>query len=116
MSSNGTFVFLKTLDQSKNRIPSDMIPLHDDMTISFVNYELKVNLKPMSDSELRQLSQEQEAYFKSRPKGALGFRFDANMPFLADNQSRSMMGSYGGMDNDSNMMKGSEFTAPTQQM
>lgn len=35
-----------------------MIPLHDDMTISFVNYELKVNLVPMTAAELRQLSQE----------------------------------------------------------
>jgi len=35
LSSNGTFIFMKK---------SDLIPLHDDMVISFVNYELKVSL------------------------------------------------------------------------
>lgn len=95
-----------------------MIPLHDDMTISFVNYELKVNLVPMTAAELRQLSQEQEMYFKTRPKGALGFRFDAIMPPVgegSDVNETNMLGSYAG-DNDSTMIKGSEFTAPTQKM
>ena len=27
-----------------NHVPSDLIPLHDEMIISFVNYELKVSL------------------------------------------------------------------------
>ena len=41
-SSNGTYVFMKTLKQIKDHIPSDLIPLHEGMVISFVNYELSV--------------------------------------------------------------------------
>jgi hypothetical protein len=44
LSSNGTFIFMKSMYQMNNHIPSDLIPLHDDMVISFVNYELKVSL------------------------------------------------------------------------
>ena len=42
-SSNGTYVFLKTLHQMKDHIPSDLIPLQEGMIISFVNYELRVS-------------------------------------------------------------------------
>jgi len=41
-SSNGTYVFLKTLKQMKDHMPSELIPLHEGMIISFVNYELRV--------------------------------------------------------------------------
>jgi len=44
LSSNGTFIFMKSMQQMNDHIPSDMIPLHDDMIISFVNYELRVSL------------------------------------------------------------------------
>ena len=44
LSSNGTFIFMKSMTQMNNHVPSDMIPLHDEMVISFVNYELKVSL------------------------------------------------------------------------
>lgn len=44
LSSNGTFIFMKSMQQMNDHVPSDMIPLHDDMVISFVNYELRVRL------------------------------------------------------------------------
>lgn len=47
-SSNGTYIFLKSLQQMKDHIPSDLIPIQDDMIISFVNYELRVKLEPKS--------------------------------------------------------------------
>lgn len=45
LSSNGTYVFLKTHDQMNFHQPSDLIPVHNDMIISFVNYELRVRLE-----------------------------------------------------------------------
>jgi len=45
LSSNGTFVFMKSLGQIAEHQPSDLIPLHDGMVISFINYELRVNLE-----------------------------------------------------------------------
>lgn len=47
-SSNGTYIFLKTHDQMKTHMPSDLIPVQDDMIISFVNYELRVRLEAKS--------------------------------------------------------------------
>merc|ERR1712178_489360 len=44
LSSNGTFVFMKSMQQMSDHEPSDMIPLHDGMVISFINYELHVKL------------------------------------------------------------------------
>ena len=39
-SSNGTFVFMKSLGQMEDHEPSDLIPLFNGMVISFINYEL----------------------------------------------------------------------------
>lgn len=50
LSSNGTFVFMKSLSQIAEHQPSDMIPLHDGMVISFINYELRVNLEKKDPS------------------------------------------------------------------
>ena len=50
-SSNGTFVFLKTLKQKYYHMPSDLIPLHDGMVLSFVNYELRVSFENKSGYE-----------------------------------------------------------------
>ena len=33
VSSNGTFIFMKSMQQMNNHVPSDMIPLHDEMII-----------------------------------------------------------------------------------
>ena len=45
LSSNGTFVFMKSHGQMQEHEPSDLIPLHDGMVISFINYEIRVNLE-----------------------------------------------------------------------
>ena len=44
-SSNGTFVFMKSQQQMLDHEPSSLIPLHDGMVISFINYEIRVNLQ-----------------------------------------------------------------------
>lgn len=59
LSSNGTFVFMKSMSQMDNHEPSDMIPLHNNMTISFINYELHVQILPKDPSEI-QVYQEEE--------------------------------------------------------
>lgn len=52
MSSNGTFVFMKSFNQMDDHEPSDIIPLFNGMTISFINYELQVRIEPKSQDEL----------------------------------------------------------------
>lgn len=52
LSSNGTFVFMKSLQQMDDHEPSDVIPLFNGMTISFINYELQVRIEPKSQEEL----------------------------------------------------------------
>ena len=44
-SSNGTFVFMKNQQQMTDHEPSSLIPLHDGMVISFINYEIRINLE-----------------------------------------------------------------------
>jgi pSer/pThr/pTyr-binding forkhead associated (FHA) protein len=51
LSSNGTFVFMKSHGQMVDHEPSDLIPLSDGMVISFINYEIRVNLEK-KDSEI----------------------------------------------------------------
>lgn len=53
LSSNGTFIFMKSMQQMNDHVPSDMIPLHDDMVISFVNYELRVRLEQKTNDEIK---------------------------------------------------------------
>lgn len=43
---------MKSMQQMNDHIPSDLIPLHDDMIISFVNYELRVSLHQKTSDEL----------------------------------------------------------------
>jgi hypothetical protein len=40
-----------------------MIPLYDGMTISFVNYELKVSLQPYTATEHKTLQHETDMWF-----------------------------------------------------
>lgn len=42
----------------KDHCPSDLIPVHNDMIISFVNYELRVKLEPKT---VDQIAQQKEA-------------------------------------------------------
>ena len=44
-SSNGMYIFLKSLQQMKEHMPSDLIQLQEGMTLSFVNYELKIKFE-----------------------------------------------------------------------
>jgi hypothetical protein len=43
-----------------------MIPLHDDMVISFVNYELKVRIEQKTAEEMRLQQAEMQQFFASR--------------------------------------------------
>lgn len=49
-----------------DHIPSDMIPLHDDMIISFVNYELRVRLNQKTKDEINQQTASMEEYFAGK--------------------------------------------------
>ena len=52
LSSNGTFVFMKSHQQMEDHEPSDLIPLFNGMIISFINYELQVRIEPKSQGEM----------------------------------------------------------------
>lgn len=52
LSSNGTFVFMKSQKQMTDHEPSSLIPLYDGMVISFINYEIRVNLEKKDSSDL----------------------------------------------------------------
>jgi hypothetical protein len=49
-------MFMKSYDQIEGRIPSGLIPLHEGMLISFVNYELKVKFEGRTQHEINSLS------------------------------------------------------------
>ena len=69
-SSNGTFIFMKSMQQMNDHVPSDLIPLHDDMIISFVNYELRVRLDQKTKDELIQQEQKMEEFFANKYSGS----------------------------------------------
>lgn len=52
MSANGTFVFMKSAKQNIDHEPSDLIPIHDGMILSFINYEIRVNLEKRDAKEV----------------------------------------------------------------
>jgi len=52
VSSNGTFVFMKSHQQMEDHEPSDLIPLFNGMVISFINYELQVRIEAKTAEEL----------------------------------------------------------------
>ena len=66
LSSNGTFIFMKSMQQMNDHIPSDMIPLHDDMIISFVNYELRVRLDQKTKDEIATQEQKMKEFFDNK--------------------------------------------------
>jgi pSer/pThr/pTyr-binding forkhead associated (FHA) protein len=51
-SSNGTFVFMKSQKQMHDHEPSSLIPLHDGMVLSFINYEIRVNLEKKEQGDV----------------------------------------------------------------
>ena len=70
LSSNGTFIFMKSMQQMNDHIPSDLIPLHDEMVISFVNYELRVSLEQKTQEDIQAQAQRMEAFFASKGEAA----------------------------------------------
>jgi predicted component of type VI protein secretion system len=54
-----------------DHVPSDMIPLHDDMVISFVNYELRVSLLQKTKDELVTQQAEMEEFFANKPASSV---------------------------------------------
>ncbi len=38
----------------KDHMPSELIPLHEGMIISFVNYELRVKFQKKTDDEIKE--------------------------------------------------------------
>ena len=66
LSSNGTFIFMKSMTQMNNHVPSDMIPLHDEMVISFVNYELKVSLLQKTRDDVDKQTAAMEEFFAAQ--------------------------------------------------
>jgi len=52
-SSNGSYIFLKSQHQMKDHMPSDLIPIQNDMIISFVNYEVRVKLDAKGSDQVR---------------------------------------------------------------
>lgn len=49
-----------------DHIPSDLIPLHDDMIISFVNYELRVSLLQKTSDELNAQNAAMNDFFSAK--------------------------------------------------
>jgi hypothetical protein len=49
-----------------DHIPSDLIPLHDDMIISFVNYELRVSLLQKTSDELNAQNAAMNDFFAAK--------------------------------------------------
>ena len=84
LSSNGTFIFMKSMQQMNNHVPSDMIPLHDEMVISFVNYELKVSLLQKRKDEMDTQQAEMEAFFANRSQPGNAPSFSPSEPKPAE--------------------------------
>jgi len=48
----------------KDHMPSDLIPIQNDMIISFVNYEVRVKLEPKSDNDIREQESNNATFFE----------------------------------------------------
>lgn len=57
---------MKSMQQMNDHIPSDLIPLHDDMIISFVNYELRVRLDQKTKDEIATQQQKMNEFFENK--------------------------------------------------
>ncbi len=51
LSTNGTYLFLKTVEQLDRCTPSDLLRLKDGMHITFINYEIVVHVYNEQDVE-----------------------------------------------------------------
>lgn len=43
---------MKSLTQIGEHAPSDLIPVHDGMVISFINYELRIKIEKKNEDEI----------------------------------------------------------------
>jgi|TARA_B110001450_G_C17357149_1_gene374013 hypothetical protein len=50
----------------KDHMPSDLIPIQNDMIISFVNYEVRVKLEQKSDNDIRDQQDKNAAFFSNQ--------------------------------------------------
>ena len=50
----------------KDHMPSDLVPLHDGMILSFVNYELKVRIESKSNTAQKEQLAAQAEFFEKR--------------------------------------------------
>jgi len=50
----------------KDHMPSDLIPIQNDMIISFVNYEVRVKLEQKSDNDIRDQQEKNAAFFSDQ--------------------------------------------------
>ena len=50
----------------KDHMPSDLIPIQNDMIISFVNYEVRVKLEAKSDNDIREQEQKNATFFEKQ--------------------------------------------------
>lgn len=68
-SSNGTFVFMKSQKQMQDHEPSSLIPLHDGMVLSFINYEIRVNLEKKDAEDIERDNQTIRGRAQQRTEG-----------------------------------------------
>jgi len=82
LSSNGTFVFMKSHAQMTEHEPSDLIPLYDGMVLSFINYEIRVNLEKKDQSDLEKEASQIEDKNQTLAQAAASFKstMKANVP------------------------------------
>jgi pSer/pThr/pTyr-binding forkhead associated (FHA) protein len=65
-SSNGTYIFLKTQEQMKDHMPSDLIPLQNNMVLSFVNYEVRIMIQDKTPGEIEAETIETQKFYADR--------------------------------------------------
>lgn len=52
----------------KDHMPSDLIPIQNDMIISFVNYEVRVKLETKSNEDIRDQQEKNTTFFADQAR------------------------------------------------
>lgn len=52
----------------KDHMPSDLIPIQNDMIISFVNYEVRVKLETKSNEDVRDQQEKNATFFAEQAR------------------------------------------------
>ena len=50
----------------RDHMPSDLVPLHDGMILSFVNYELRVKIERKTSDDVQKQTDAQTEFFAQR--------------------------------------------------